>query len=246
MKKRCPKFLVLLTRLILHLKNARQREATNDNMSKKETYIKHAKYLSAYLLLVWVLYRIFFRFPEEIEELFIKPLVWLLPLFFLLRKEKLGVSSLGITTKNIFSSTYFVLALGIGFALEGVVINVIKYGGISFSANLGQATFLTLFGLSLATAFVEETVFRGYLFNRVCKATGNERFANLSTSLVWGLLHLPIAVLWWKVGFAQALGYFILITIFGIGSSFVFARTQNVISSILLHVFWSWPIILFR
>lgn len=215
-------------------------------MSKKETYIKHAKYLSAYLLIVWGLYRIFFRFPEGIEELFIKPVVWFLPLFFLLRKEKFGLSSLGITTKNLFPSAYFALALGVGFALEGILVNFVKYGGVNFSANLGQAIFPALFGLSLATAFVEEITFRGYLFNRVWKATGNERLANITTSLVWGLVHIPIAVLWWKVGFAQVLGYFALITIFGVGSAFVFARTGNVVSSILLHVFWSWPIILFR
>jgi len=40
--------------------------------------------------------------------------------------------------------------------------------------------------------------------------------------------------------------YFLLTTLFGIGSAFVFARTRNVFSSILLHVLWEWPIILFR
>jgi len=42
------------------------------------------------------------------------------------------------------------------------------------------------------------------------------------------------------------LSYLFLVFVFGLGASFVFSRTGNLASSILLHVFWSWPIILFR
>lgn len=215
-------------------------------MSKKGITIKHVKIFSAYLLLVWSLYRLVFNFPDEIEELFIKPLIWLLPLFYLLKKEKLGLSSLGYSSKNLFSSAYFALALGVGFALEGVIVNIIKHQGLNLSVDLGQESFALIFGLSLATAAVEETVFRGYLFNRVWKSIDNEWLANLSTSLVWGLIHVPIALLVWQIGLGQVLGYFVLITIFGVGSSFVFAKTGNILSSILLHVLWSWPVLLFR
>jgi membrane protease YdiL (CAAX protease family) len=30
------------------------------------------------------------------------------------------------------------------------------------------------------------------------------------------------------------------------GSAFIFSRTKNIWGSILLHVLWAWPIILFR
>ena len=215
-------------------------------MPKKEVAIKHATILAAYLLIVWGFYRMLFRLPEEVEELFIKPILWLLPVAYLVRKEKLGLSSIGITTKRLFPAIYVALGLGVIFAIEGVIVNFVKYEGIDFSANIGQRALLASLGLSFVTAVSEEITFRGYLFNRVWHVLGSELFANMATSIVWGLVHIPIAIFWWELAFVDTLGYLILITFFGIGSAFVFARTKNVASSILLHVMWAWPIILFR
>ncbi len=215
-------------------------------MPKKETAIKHATILAAYLLIVWGFYRFLFKLPEEIEELVIKPVIWLLPVFYLVRKEKLGLKSIGITGKNLFPAIYLALALGVVFAIEGVFINLLKYGEFNFSANIGQRAIFAALGLSLATGISEEISFRGYLFNRVWHALGSEWSANIITSLVWGLVHIPIAIFWWELSLAGILGYLLLTTLFGIGSAFVFARTKNVTSSILLHLLWEWPIILFR
>ncbi len=218
-------------------------------MPKKEVAIKHALYLSVYLFFVWGIYRYLFRFsgiPEGVEELIIKPILWLVSVFYLVKKEKLGITSVGITKKNLFPSIYFALALGAFFVIEGVILNFVKYGGINFSANLGQTAFVASLGISLATAITEEITFRGYLFNRVWGALNREWTANILTSLFWGIIHIPIALFLWDLSSSGTLGLLILTTVFGMGSAFVFARTKNVTSSILLHMFWSWPIILFR
>lgn len=215
-------------------------------MPKKELALKHATILAAYLLVVWGFYRYLLKLPDEIEELFIKPVVWLLPVFYFLSKEKAGLESLGITFKNLFPAIYFSLALGAFFVVEAIIINFIKHGGFNFAANLGQAPFMASLGLSFATAISEEVAFRGYLFNRVWLATSNEWLANLSTSLVWALIHVPVTIFVWKLEPSGSVVYLLLTAIFGVGSAFVFARTKNVFSSILLHVLWEWPIILFR
>ena len=184
--------------------------------------------------------------PEEIEELFIKPAVWLGATIYLVKKEKSSFSSLGITSKNLFPAIYLSLALGALFVIEGLVVNFVKYGSLNFAANIGQKPLFAALGLSFATAISEEITFRGYIFNRVWKALGNEVWANLSTSLLWALIHVPVTIFVWKLSLGAALVYLLLTTIFGIGSAFVFARTKNVASSIFLHVLWEWPIILFR
>lgn len=212
----------------------------------KETAIIHSTKLAAYLLIVWGFYRFLFRLPEEIEELLIKPLLWLLPVFYFMRKEKTSFSSLGITTRNLFPSLYLSLGLGAFFALEGVLVNVIKYNQIMFDANIGQTALLISLGISFATAVSEELAFRGYLFTRMSYALGSEIKSNLVTSFVWGLIHLPISFLWHELSVSGIAGFFLLTTIFGIGSAFIFSKTRNIFSSILLHVFWSWPIVLFR
>jgi membrane protease YdiL (CAAX protease family) len=215
-------------------------------MPNKETAIKHSTILAAYLLIVWGFYRILFKFPDNVEDLIIKPIFWLIPVIYFVKKEKLGLSSLGITSKNLFSSIYSALALGILLTVVGLLMNLVKYKGINFLTDLGPTPFFILLPLSLATGITEEVTFRGYIFNRVWGALGNEWYANLIVSAVWSLVHLPIALFWWKLSFAGTMGILILTFLFGVGSSFIFARTKNVVSSILLHMLWEWPIILFR
>ena len=212
----------------------------------KEVALKNATILAAYLLIVWGFYRFLFQFPEEIEEIFIKPVIWLLPVFVLLRKEKKGLNSIGVTTKNLFPSLYLALGLGVVFVIEALIINYVKYGDLSFAAYLGDKPFLWAFLISIATAISEELSFRGYLFNRVWHALGNEWAANLITSFIWALIHVPITVFIWKLSIVSSLIFLLLTTIFGIGSAFVFPRTKNVSSSVFLHILWEWPIILFR
>src|SRR3990167_2785319 len=185
-------------------------------MPKKELAFKNAIVLTTYLLIVWGLYRFLFKLPDEVEELFVKPLFWLIQVLYLLKKEKAKVSSLGLTSKNLFPAIYFALGLGAFFVIEAIFINFVKYKGFNFSANLGQTPFLTSLGLSFATAAVEEITFRGFIFNRVWHALGGEWAANILTSLAWGLVHVPVTFFVWKLDFGASLVYLFLTMIFGI------------------------------
>jgi len=215
-------------------------------MPKKEIIIKHATWFAVYILLVWGFYRVLFKLPDNFEEVVLKPIIWLIPVFYILKKEKLGLASLGITLQNLFPAIYFSLGLGAVFAIEAVFLNFVKYGSFNFGAYIGSGALLPALGISLATAVSEEVSFRGYIFNRLWWVLKNEWLANLITSFGWALVHIPVAIFVWKLDFSAAMVYLFLTTLFGIGSAFVFSRTKNIVSSILLHVLWSWPIILFR
>lgn len=211
------------------------------------TNFKRAVYLAVYLLIVWGFYRFLFQLPEQIEELFIKPVVWILPVLYLVKVERQTLESIGITTKGLFPAVYYALGLGAFFVMEALIINFVKYGGqFNLGANIGNLPLLPALGLSFATAISEELAFRGYIFTRVFNFIKNEIYANLLTSVFWAMIHVPITIFVWKLDFTAAVTYLVLTTIFGIGSAFVFARTKNIVSPILLHVLWQWPIILFR
>jgi membrane protease YdiL (CAAX protease family) len=212
----------------------------------KTSVLKNVTIYSAYLIVVWAFYRFLFQFPDNVEELVIKPIVWLLPLFYFVKKEGFGLSSLGFTFKNLFPAVYFSLGLGAIFVMEGLLTNFLKYGSLNFSANVGSAPFMISLGLSFATAFSEETAFRGYIFNRLWFVTKNEFSANLITTGLWTGIHVPIAFLIWKLSLSAGILYLLLTAVFGMGSAFVFSRTRNILASIFLHVLWEWPIILFR
>jgi membrane protease YdiL (CAAX protease family) len=215
-------------------------------MTAKTTVIKNVTIYSTYLVLVWAFYRFLFQLPDNVEELVVKPILWLLPVFWLTNKEGFRLSSLGITFKNFFSSIYLSIGLGTIFVAEGLLANFLKYGYFNFGANIGSMSLMASLGLSFATAISEETAFRGYIFGRLLLTLKSETMANGVQSLLWTAIHIPIAFFVWGYTLPQGIAYLFVTMLFGFGSAFIFARTKNVAGSVLLHVLWEWPIILFR
>jgi membrane protease YdiL (CAAX protease family) len=161
-------------------------------------------------------------------------------------KEGFSLSSIGITFKNLFPSIYLSFGLGAVFVIEAVLTNFFKYGHLNFGANIGNLPLMSSLGLSFATAFSEEISFRGYIFGRLSYILKDEWAANVTSSLIWTAVHIPIAFFIWKLNLASGILYLMLTAAFGIGSAFIFGKTKNIFGSILLHVLWEWPIILFR
>ncbi|KKS95829.1 MAG: hypothetical protein UV71_C0003G0063 [Microgenomates group bacterium GW2011_GWC1_43_13] len=215
-------------------------------MVAKTTLVKNVTIYSVYLILIWAFYRFLFQLPDQVEELVVKPILWLTPLFWFLRKEGFGISSLGITLKNLFPAIYLSLGLGLIFVGEGLLTNFLKYGGFNFGANLGSTPFMISLGLSFITAFSEETAFRGYIFSRLLLSLKSELSANIIQTLLWTAIHIPIAFFVWDYTLPQGIIYLFLTAVFGMGSAFIFGRTKNITGPVLLHVLWEWPIILFR
>jgi membrane protease YdiL (CAAX protease family) len=215
-------------------------------MTAKTTIIKNVTVYSAYLILVWAFYRFLFQLPDNVEELVVKPVLWLVPIFWLTNKEGLKLSSLGITFKNFFSSIYLSIGLGTVFFAEGLLANFLKYGHFNFGANIGSMSLMASLGLSFATAISEETAFRGYIFGRLLMTLKSETMANAVQTILWTAIHIPIAFFVWGYTLPQGIVYLFVTALFGFGSAYIFARTKNVAGSVLLHVLWEWPIILFR
>lgn len=215
--------------------------------SKKPKRVRNYLFLYIlYLAAIWTIYRVFFYLPEVMDELFIKPLFWVVPLFIVLWKEGRKLDALGITSKNLFPSFYLALLLGAVFFLEALGINFIKYSGFSFEASIGNGNILTALLISFVTAATEEITFRGYIFGRLLEKTKNEWFANFVSSFLWVSIHLPVAYFVWRLSPDALTLYLFLVGLFGVGAAFIYARTENIFSSILLHVLWAWPVILFR
>src|SRR3989344_6375667 len=115
-------------------------------------YLKHAVGFFAYLFVVWGFYRLLFQAPEPFEELLVKPVVWIIPTYYLLKKEKENLKSIGFQSENFFGVIYFVLMLGFIFSAFAFVINYLKYDGFNFAANIGQTGFVWALVLSFFTA----------------------------------------------------------------------------------------------
>lgn len=216
---------------------------------RQKLSLKHIFALFSFIFVLWALYRYFPEIlPVWVEELILKPAIWLLPTWWMVRKiEGQPFSSLGLTKKNLFPSIYWGIGLGVAFTLEGLATNILKYRGLNLAIlDYHPLQFLGLVALSFVTAFSEETVFRGYIFNRLWQIWENEWLANVVSGFLFVLIHLPISIFTLSYTPLVMLVYLFLIFVYSFASAFVFGRTRNLVSSILLHVFWSWPIILFR
>jgi len=204
----------------------------------------------AFLFVSWGLYRFLLRLPEEIEEGVIKPILWLGSVFgIVVIKEKRPLfSSLGWTLKNIFPAFYWGLGVGLVLAFEGILINLIKYGSFSFIQAPYQDVdvFLVALVLSLVTGICEETVFRGFILNRFLEILKKENQVNILVSVGFALIHLPVVFFIYHYSIIPALIYFLLVFLMSLVSGYFFIKTKNVISSVLIHALWWWPIILFR
>lgn len=211
----------------------------------KEKTIKNLASLYAFILITWGFYRFLFRFPEEIEELIFKPVIWLGPTLFLVLREKEEFASLGFTRKNLAKSCLWGLGLGLVFAAEGLIIHFLKKEGFVLDFQVSSQVLVTSLMVAVATAVSEETVFRGYIFNRLWQILKREYQANFISSFAWSLVHLPITIFVFHFGLPETVAFLILNFVFGAASAFVFARTRNLVSSLALHVLWSLPINLF-
>jgi membrane protease YdiL (CAAX protease family) len=210
--------------------------------------LRHVFGLFGYLLIVWGCYRLIFKLPDEVEEIALKPVLWLIPTFWLVYiTERRNLASIGWSFKNLFPSLYWGIGLGMVFAVEGILFNYIKYGQINFLAYPGTVTaFLWSIILSLITAISEETVFRGYILSRLSEALASENVALVLSAVLFSLIHIPMAVFTLHYPLMQLVTYLFLIFIFGLGSGWLFLRTRTVAASIITHSLWGWAVYLFR
>jgi membrane protease YdiL (CAAX protease family) len=204
-------------------------------------------HLWAWILLIWSLYRYFIKLPEWADEFIFKPLIFAAPvIWYVLKKEKRTLSSVGITGKNFFNSLYIGIGFGMVFAVEGIVVHAIKYGKIDINpiAAFGSYGFFLLV-LSLATAFSEELLSRGFIFNRIYEKTNSLSRAVLLGVIFFVLLHVPILVTMNKLQGMTLVLFFTTDVILALANSMLFVTTGSLVAPILVHVFWNMTVALY-
>ncbi len=204
--------------------------------------------LWAWILLIWSLYRYFFNFSEVVDEFVAKPLVFVVPIFlYVLFIEKRSLSSLGLTSKNFFTSLYTGIGIGFLFALQGLAANFIKYG--DFTINPIQAFreygfFLVV--ISLMTAFSEELLGRGFLFSRFFeKSNENLIYSSVYSTGMFVLLHVPILLTTFKYQGTTLIMFFATSIAIGFANSILFRYSKSLVAPILVHLFWNMTVALY-
>lgn len=201
-----------------------------------------------YLFLVWFIYRYLFNFIQEVDELLIKPILWLIPIIYIVyRREKRNLHSLGWSKRNLLRNLFYGWGIGAFFLFQGIVTNAIKYRGMVFlPTGISLYDLLKILITVLITAIVEETVFRGYFYTRIKEVTKDTLIGAFISTLLFVFIHIPIAIFILKLSPTELLYYEIIIFSLGFMNAFVFEKTKNISAPIVSHSIWNITMIFFR
>lgn len=203
--------------------------------------------LWAWILLAWALYRYFVHLPEWADEFIFKPLVFVAPVIWYVRNvEKHTLATLGLTMRNFFTSVYIGLGFGVVFAIEGLITHAVKYGKFDVTpiTAFQQYGFFLLI-LSFATAFSEELLSRGFVFNRILEKTRNLPWAAVLSSFMFMAIHIPILVTSNKLTGMTLILFFVTDFILALANSLLYYNTGSLVAPILVHVFWNMTVALY-
>lgn len=213
---------------------------------------KHEVFLVWFgIFLAWSVFRANFFLPEWIDELIVKPLIFVVPILVIVKFfEKRDLASLGFTQKPkaFMQDLYIGVLVGSLFAIEGLVANYLKHGSFSFSSLLavkisgGIGIFLVI---NFFTSVWEEILGRGYLYKRMFEFSKNQFWSAVSSSFLFLLLHIPIVFTRLHLTGVALIVYPVSILLLGITNSYLFAYRKSLTLPILVHTFWNLTVALF-
>lgn len=136
----------------------------------------------------WFLYRYFTHFSDVVDELIIKPIVWITPVIIISFWKKISFNELGL--KNL-TGRFLLLSIisGIGLtALQFIPIYLQNHKPLFIPSN-----FIVLTVATIGTALSEEILFRGFFFKEFQKYYSST-MSNGIVSLLFALMHIPIFI----------------------------------------------------
>lgn len=191
----------------------------NRNLPKTVAYL-------LYLVVVWTVFRMNSIFPDVIEELWFKPVLWLVPLFWL--------NASGVERINFFGEkkrgVIWGIALGLVYSLFLVYFLRIKQVSLNWNGV----------GIGLVTAVTENMVFAGYVLPRYLEVFSEKR-AIVLTGLIYMAVHLPIVILVIKPDPVSVIGLSMLSLSVGIINGYVRVRSKSTLAPIIGS--WCWNVV---
>ncbi|OGG00534.1 hypothetical protein A2Y99_04175 [Candidatus Gottesmanbacteria bacterium RBG_13_37_7] len=203
------------------------------------------------IFLLWSIYRVNFFRPEWIDELLVKPIIYVFPIIYIVRiKEKLKFKELGLISslKDVFVDIFIGVIIGILFAFEGLYSNYVKYGRFSFlpldTIKLSGGIIFFLL-INLISSIWEEILGRGYIYQRLFKQSDRQFESALISSFLFLLLHIPIIFTRLHLMGVSLVIYIFSIIILGVTNCYLFSLRKSLVLPVLIHTFWNMTVALY-
>lgn len=163
-------------------------------------------------------------------EAILKGVIWIVPVYVILKLQKLNPISFLKLNSNMVKGISFGLLLGIAF----LVINIVKTK--NFNIHITYSDFINTF---LVVGIIEEIAFRGYIMQKLKLYMGFIG-ANIITSLMFAIIHIPISINNHNIDPL----YFVQVGILSLIFGYFFEETDSLICPIVMHSLWDLSMIL--
>ncbi len=184
--------------------------------------VKRLWYYYLYLFISWGLFRYFVQLPVVIEELWFKPVLWLIPLFWW---------NISLEKRVVMFGKKWKESLVTGFGVGILYFLILKYKSLS-----GFYFSVDLVGIALATAITEELVFSGFVAGFLERHKKGSWFNLVIVGLMVSIIRLPVLLFVYRVGGKEIFGVMMVSFASGGINAWIRVRTGNVIGSIIARV----------
>lgn len=212
------------------------------------TTTQKALNLWAIILIVWSIYRANFKMPDWFDEFLAKPLIFILPVYYYIKKieQKNFFKEIFIEKKQVREDLTIGLGIGLIFAISAVLGNFIKYKKlVFFSTSISPSNVLLLLLIALATGISEEILSRGFILKKLYEESKNILTSSFFASFLFFFLHVPILFTNIKITGGLLLLFMMTDISLSLVLSFIFLSRKSLILPILIHAFYNLAITLF-
>ena len=216
-------------------------------MNKHVPAVQKMQNVWAIILIIWCIYRTKFYLPEWIDELLIKPAVFILPVYYYIShiEKKPILSALWIKTTQIWSDSKVGLSIGAFFWLMIVFTNFIRLGNLSFLFDLTLTRIGYLLLITLVTATSEEILSCGFVVKRLYEDSSSQLQAAFLGGILFTIIHIPIVMTNYKLTGSFILVYLLTQFFISLVINLIFLDRKSLLPSIQIHALYNLALLLY-
>lgn len=213
-------------------------------MKEKVTPTQRALNLWAVILIIWAIYRTYLKMPEWFDEFIAKPLVFVLPVFYYLKRfdKKPILESLYIHLKPkvIFKDLMNSLVIGGVFLLTAILAFYLRDKKFILITNFpGLTNFLIISLTALATGITEEILSRGFVLKKLYEESKNIYSSTFFSSILFFFLHVPILFSNTNITGNMLLMFMTTDLLLSMINGLIFLQRKSLTAPILIHAFYN-------
>lgn len=213
-------------------------------MKSKVSPLQKALNLWAVILIVWSIYRTYMQMPEWFDEFIAKPIVFVLPVIYYIRKvdKKNVLESLFINLepKKIFKDLFYSLIIGLVFLGTAFLAYFLKTNKVLMIGNVSSAkVLLMIVATAFATGITEEILSRGFVLKKLYEESKNPISSTFFSAILFFFLHVPILFANPKINGNMLLMFMGTDLLLSMINGLIFIERKSLFVPILIHTFYN-------